>query len=289
MSEELRTLSAQTLSDAIRLMNESSRGTSLECQVDLFGFLALWRFWNFSHHHSLLCYVEAEPAALILTCADPEARDAYIFYWGALPKFRKERISMRLVETCCNQLRDNDYTVVHANSAPDRPVQRYRFVHFQPQYDLVDMEAASPVPPGAKPAFEVRPIDIDAVSAAALSSGELLHWSQRPAFLRNAAACCRFLGAFAGGALQAYMVIQPSPSNTILLDLRSPANCFPAGQQLLCWLSLQNFCLPLVATCVLVGSYAYRLLGDAGFAVKREFSTLRRDLRAPAPATTASA
>jgi len=280
MSEELRPLSERTITDAIRVLNESTRGMSLECHVDFFGFLSLWRLWNFSPEYSLLRYVGDEPAAVILTSIDPEAHDAYAFYWGTLPEFRNQRIGSSLFEACCARLFEDGHTRLYATSAPDRPAQRYRSIYMYPQHDLVDMETGSPAPPVAEPGFQVRPIDIDAVSQVVLPPGESLHWSHRPSFLRNAGSCCRLFGAFAEGTLHAYMALGPSSSETALLDFRSPDSCLPAGHELLRWLLLHNYPAPFTAANVVAGNYAHRLLADAGFAIRRQFSMLSRDLRA---------
>ncbi|HVO62383.1 MAG TPA: hypothetical protein VMT53_15710 [Terriglobales bacterium] len=278
MSEDLHTIREENLHHVIRLMNESSRGMSLETHLNLVGFLGLWRCWNFSCEHSLIRYVEGEPAALILNCTDVDAHDAYTFYWGALPKFRNRRISLALFDACCRKLHDNGYTMLYGDSVPDRPVRRYRLLQAQPQYDFIDMQAISPALPAAEPRFEVQQIDCSLVSRVPLPQAEPIHWCQRHAFLRNAAAVLQFLGAFAEDALKAYMVVLPSPANTVLFDLRSPGSCLSAGYELLRFL-VQNYRAPFTATNVRRNSYAHSLLTSAGFGVKREFSSLYRDLR----------
>jgi len=100
MSEELRPIGLHNLHDVIRLLNESSRGMSLACNLDFFSFLALARYWNFSYKHSLLGYIDGEAAVLILNCTDRAANDAYTFYWGTLPKFRRRRPSLPLFDAC---------------------------------------------------------------------------------------------------------------------------------------------------------------------------------------------
>jgi len=279
MSPDLRTLTLQNIPDAIHVINESSRGTSLECPLDLVRFLFLSRYWNFSYAHSLIRYVENEPAAVVINCTDPEHQDAFTFYWGAVPKFRSQRRSLNLFDACCNKLHDDGYTTLHGISVPDRQVRRYRFIQAHAQHDLVDMETMTPALPAAEPRFAVRPIDIDIVSQVALPPSDSLFWCQRHSFLRNATPFFQFAGAFQGDALQAYMVVEPGSTKNAVIDLRSPESCFAAGYELLRWL-LQHYQPPFTATHVLPGSYAHGLLTGAGFDVKREFSLLTRDLRA---------
>ncbi len=282
MSADLRTINLQNLPDAIRLMNESSRGMSFEWNLDLFSFLALLRYWDFSYEYSLIGYVQDEPAALIINCANPESHEAYTVYWGALPKFRTQRISLVLFNTCCKKMRDDGYFMLHGVSVPDRPVRRYRFIQAQPERNLVDMEAESPNLPAADPTLEVREIDVEALAQFPLAAGEFLHWSQRHVFLRNVAPFQQILGAFSGDILKAYAVALPRSPNTTLTDLRSIDSDLSAGCELLRWLVERNYRPPFTVNYVFEQSYAHRVLTSAGFSVKRQFSTLTRDLRATA-------
>jgi hypothetical protein len=280
MSAELRALDPQNLQDAIDVMNRSSRGTSLAYDLDIFGFRWLARYWNFSYEHSRICYVEDEPAALMLNCIDPDAHDAYTFYWGALPRFRHGRISLSLVEACCRKLYEDGYAMHYAVALPDRPVSRYRFVQFKPQCDLVDMQAQSPSLPTVDSRFEVRAVGVDDLPQLALPPGEYLHWCQRYAFLRRAAPFLKFLASFAGHEMKAYAVVLAQFPNTTLSDLRSAESCSAAGYELLRWLLVHDYRPPLTATHVLEQSYAHRLLTASGFAVTRQFSVLFRNLHA---------
>lgn len=280
MAVGLHTIGLQNLDQVIHIINESSRGMSFEYHLDTWGFLSLSRYWNFSYEHSVIGCVEDEPGALMINCTDPQVHDAYTFYWGALPNFRSRRISLPLFDECCKKLRDDGYIMLYGDAVPDRPVRRYRFIQAQPQYILVQMQAQSPNLPDTDPLFEVRKVDIGTLSQLVLPPGESLHWCQRHAFLRNAALFLQFVGAFAGDVLKAYAVVFPQSSNTTLLDLRSPESCFAPGYELLRWLLVQNYRPPFIATYVVEQSYAHHLLTAAGFRVKRQFSTLSRDLRA---------
>lgn len=284
MSADFRTISLQNIPDAIRLMNESSRDTSLSYRLDFFGFLSLARYWDFSYQYSLMCYVDDEPAALMINSTDLQTQDAYTFYWGALPKFRRGKTSLTLFEAGCKKLRDDGYTMLYAVSVPDRPVSRYRFIHLQPQWGLIDMQTPSPSLPAAHPGIEVRDIDAGALSQVSFPPSEALHWCQRHTFLRSAAPFLQFLGAFAGKGLEAYAVVLAQASNTTLLDLRSAESGFEPGYELLRRLVTQNYRPPFSATYVFEGSYAHRLLTTAGFSVTRQFSVLSRDLRVPSSA-----
>ena len=57
MPEEIQAITLQNLDDAVYLMNESSRGMSFEYNLEMFGFLSLARYWNFSYENSLIRYV----------------------------------------------------------------------------------------------------------------------------------------------------------------------------------------------------------------------------------------
>ena len=164
MSDEPRVLSMENLPDAIRIMNESSRGMSFEWHLDLFGFLALARYWNISAQHTLLGYEDGQPAALIITATDPETREAYIVYWAALPQFRKGRTAIRLFESCCQKLYDDGYEILYGASVPDRPVRRYRFIKSDVEYAILDLQAESTNLPESQSRFEVREIDLETIS-----------------------------------------------------------------------------------------------------------------------------
>ena len=280
MEEELRTVSLQNLPDAIRLLNETSRGTALELHLDLFSFLALAQYWNFSHEYSLISYVDSEPAAIIITCTDAQARDAYTFYWGALPKFRSLKTARALFEACCHKLYDGGYLMLYGVSAPDRPARRYRFIKVDAPHELVAMESQSPSVPVAEPALEVRRIDVEAISQITFSPDEPFCWYQRKSFFRKLGSSLHVLGAFSGDAIKAYTVAFARSEGTNLLDLRSPASDLAGGSALLRYLGEQDYRPPFTATDVFRNSYTQRLLAAAGFVVIREFATLTRDLRA---------
>jgi hypothetical protein len=278
MTEDLRPITTKNLSDAIRLLNESSRDTSLQYNVDFFGFLAIRQFWNFSLGYSLIRYIDGLPAAIAINCADPQTHEAYNFYWGALPQFRSPKISIRLFDAFCQTLHDDGYTMLYGTAIPDRPVSRYRFIHAYPLHPLVDMKSDCSGLPAADPAFSIRKIDVSTLSQVPSLATEPFHWSQRPSFLANIHFYVDLLGAFAGNDLKAYAVVPAKPKETTLFDLRSPAACRPAGYELLRYVA-QNYPSPVLAQHVLEGSFAERLLADAGFVVLRRYSSLYRDLR----------
>ena len=276
MSPDLRTLTLQNIPDAIHVINESSRGTSLEYALDTMGFLWLSRYWNFSYEHSLMLYVQDEPAALAIHCTDPPAHEAYTFYWGALPRFRSPRISLTLAEACATKLHGDGYTTVDGDTIPDRPVRRWRFVHFYPVGGLADMQAESPALPATDPNYEVRRIEIDDLSP--LPPAQPVHWCQRHNFLRNAAPFLEFSGAFAGDTLKACMVLQTSSAKPVLLDVRSADPSLAPGYELLRRL-VHGHSPPFKAIFVSTESYLHRLLTAASFGATREFFHVRRDLR----------
>jgi len=278
MNEDVRSITSKNLPDAIRLLNESSRDTSLQYNVDFFDFLGLKRFWNFSLSHSLIRYIDNQAAAIAINCADPETRHAYTFYWGTLPQFRNAKLSISLFDTFCQKLRDDGYTMLYADAIPDRPAQRYRFIQMFPLDTFLDMKGDGSHLSGHNPSFTVRKIDVALLSQIPFPSGDVFHWSQRPSFLANIDYFVEILGAFAGDCLKAYAVVPAHPREMILFDLRSSEECFPAGNDLLHYLA-QHYPSPIRARPILSGSFAHRLLSDAGFSVTRSYSSLVRDLR----------
>jgi len=279
MRNEFRRINSQNLQDAIQLMNESSRGTSLECHLDFFSFLTLSRYWDFCYEHSFVLYADGEPAALMIACTEPQVHEAYIYYWGALPRFRNRRSSLALAEFCAQSLCAAGYIKLYADSASERPVRRYRFVHCYPQYNLIEMRAESFLIPAPDPRYKIRQIDVDDVWQIPLLPEEHRHWSQRQSFLGRAASFLKFIGAFNGDALNAIAVIFPGHSGSTLVDIRSTADRSAAGHELLRWF-LEHCPPPFVAPFVSQHSYRRRLLEGAGFRVARSFSSLIRDLPA---------
>jgi hypothetical protein len=278
-ANDLRTIDLKTIPDAIRVLNESSKGTSLEYHLDFFGFVSLQGYWNFSSTHSLIRYVDDEPAAIILTCTDSKTRDAYILYWGAVPNFRTLRIAQELFESCCSRLLETGYDTLHGVSSPDRPVRRYRFIQALPQYELFDMQAESIHLPRPTNDFEIRRLKASELLQLSTSPLDLYNWSQRPNFLMHAAPRLEFFGAFAGEELKAYASVLPSNSAPLtLIDLRSIEADLAPGYELL--RHIFSACPPpYVATNVFDQSYSQRLLTSAGFEIKRRFFSLKRHLR----------
>ncbi len=269
----------QSLPDLIRLLNQTSRGTSLEYHLDLFSFLALKRYWNFSYDHSLIRYVDGEAAALILVCTDPVAREAYTFYWGTLSQFRDRRLSVALFDSCCARLRQAGFDMLYGVTVPDRPVNRYRFIRAYPQHQLADLEGRGIQVPASNPEFHVQKLEAHALAGFPSAPGEHFHWCQRPTFVSNIAPFIQIPGCFAGEELKAYAVVSSQPSGTTILDLRALESNATPGYELLRW--IREICQPpFVATNVFDQSYSHRLLTEAGLAVVRRFYTLTRDLRA---------
>jgi hypothetical protein len=279
--EELQPISLQTIPDAIRLMNESSRGMSLEYHLDFLGFLSIHGYWNFSYTHSLIRYVDGEPAAIILICTDAEAREAHTLYWGTLPKFRSLKIATTLFDACCQRLYDDGFVMLYGVSVPDRPVRRYRFIQANPQYVLFDMEARTLNLPAPDPEFRVQRLDVATLSQFSIPPGEHFLWSQRHSFLRHAASNLQFFGAYCGDVFKAYAVVRVDASNfATLLDLRSTDSGQAAGFELLRHIFLLAHPGPCIASDVFDQSYSHRLLKAAGLGVKRQYFMLTRDLRA---------
>jgi len=280
MPEEIQAITLQNLDDAVYLMNESSRGMSFEYNLEMFGFLSLARYWNFSYEHSLIRYVENEPAALIINCVDTQAHDAFTFYWGAIPKFRSRKIALSLFDTSCQQLLHNGYNMLYGDAVPDRAVRRYRFIQAEAQHLMVQLQAQTPNLPIPNAEFEVRVIEPGVLEPNSVPVSEFRHWCQRHSFLRNAASFLQLVGAFRDKALQGYMVVFPQTSHTFLLDIVSFDSSLEVGYELLRWLVVNDYRPPFIATYVFEQSYASSLLPAAGFREQRTLCTLSRDLHA---------
>ena len=282
MAEQIRSLDAETLPAALFLLNETLRGTSLEAKYDAFSFMMLARFWNFSLNHSLILYVDGEPAALAMHCVDPDSHEAYNYYWGTLPKFRNLRIALTLAEACAQKLRKDGYISVWGDSLPERPVRRWRFVHFFPKYSLYGMEVSEFQFPSAHSNLEIRTVTPDLFAGFPIPSGDGVHWCQRMKFLRHAAPFHVFLGAFRDNSLVGYAAAMLDKEIPALIDLRSVDGDLAIGYELLRQLRIMDPRIPLRAYYVFEDSYLHRLLTDAGFQNYRQFSLLCRDL----PSTT---
>ncbi len=279
MADELRTISLQLLPDMLRVIRGSSRGTSLDTHIDLISLLSLWRYWNFSCEYSLIHYVDAEPAALIINCTDPESRDAYTFHWGALPRFRQRRIALALVDACCEKLYRDGYRALYGDSIPDRPVDRYRVVRFVPLHQLMDLQAVAPAVAPDETRFDIRAIDPSSLPNIPADWQQGVHWCHRHSFLQNGAPFLKLFGAFEGNALAAYIAVLTGSTNTAIVDIRSPRSCPSAGRSLLNFV-VQTCRAPFDANFVFLESYPHRLLAGSGFAVTRRYSTIYRDLEA---------
>jgi hypothetical protein len=277
MCAEFRSITLENMPHAVYLMRECSRGMSLEYDLDTVGFLTLARFWNFCYEQSLITYIDNEPAALAIHCTDPGIHEAYTYYWGVLPKFRNLRISLQLAEACARKLRAGGYATVLGDTVPDRPVRRWRFVHFYPQDSLLDMQAQEVQLPPVDASFRVRETALDTVSQIAFPPHDRVHWCQRRSFLGHAASFLKFVGSFKDHVLAAYAVLVSKPSETMIWDLRCPESSLSAGYELLRWIA-DNCPPPFNACYAFDGSYSHRVLANCGFSVKRTFYSVMRDL-----------
>ena len=171
----------------------------------------------------------------------------------------------------------------YAVAIPDRPARRYRFVKFQAECGLVDVEAQGLTLPPADSRYTVREITVDELPELSLP-GNRIHWCQRHAFLRPAGPYLQFMGAFDGETLKSYAVLVSHATNTTLSDIRVLDSCSAAGFELLRHLQ-ENYPSPLMVSYVLENSETHFLLSAAGFSVTRQFSLLSRDLRATVVST----
>ena len=276
MSDEIRPVSLQNVPDAISLVNETCRGTAMECNLDFFNFMSMARYWNFSFDHSLLYYVDGEPAGIAINSTAPEVHEAFTFHWGTLPKFRTRRIAFSLAEACAKKMRGDGYVALYADS--ELSVRRLRFVHFMPLNTLHAMHTPNPSLPALDPRYQIRVLTAPDLSQFRRPANEPVHWCQRLSFLSNAAPFHIFLGAFEGDVLKAYAVALAGSASTTITDLRSVESDLTPGYELLRFLLQHNYRPPFTATHVFEDSYLRRLLLETGFTDKSQFSFLCRDL-----------
>jgi len=281
---DLVKLSMDNLNDVVRVVNESSHGMLIEYNLDIFSFLSLSQYWQFSYDYSLVRYVEGEAAAVILACTEPESHDGFIYYWGALPKFWRRQVALPLFETCCERLHRDGYQTLYGVAAPDRPSRRYRFIKSHAQHTLLELKASSLQLSPRDDTFEVRTLTLEDVASLSMPD-EPVHWCQRPNFMRRVARFLHWFGAFDASGLQAYVAVMPQSEGTILADIRSKNGTLSAGYELLRWLNDHDYRLPLTAATVFEGSYADRLLTSAGFIRYKQLTTLYRDLPSTCNAT----
>lgn len=141
---ELRPIGVQNLNDVVRLINvSSSHDAPLRFNLDLMGFLAISRLWQISYAHSYLAYIDGQAAGVILNTVDSAQREAYSFYSGILPEFRKQGVFRELMLTYLNQVRREAYLKTYADTLSPIILAFCRGLGYEVIRELVDMESDS--------------------------------------------------------------------------------------------------------------------------------------------------
>jgi len=271
MPSDLRPIHAGNLEDLLHVIRGSSHGHIFQLDLDIFGFLALSRFWNFSYQHSFLNYVSGQPAGALLNCADPEEHQAYTFYWGVLPEFRRGRVAMSLIHAF-KLLRDQGYLTIEADETVESPSTIYKKLGYLPTQSFAELQTGKIDIASVNDQIELHEIDVDRLLADWPLFPGFRHWAQRPNFMRNSVKFVEFLAAFTNETMSGYIVVTRLSGHSVISDLRFQNR--EAGLALLRRISGADFPPPYSASFVPVPSSAYQLLIDVGFVSVKRFTSV---------------
>jgi hypothetical protein len=283
MPADIRPIRTDNLEDLIHVLRGSSHGFIFQFDIDIYGFLALSRFWNFSYQHSFLSYVDGEPAGLVLNIVDPVEHEALTFYWGVLPQFRgRSRIALSLLDAYFSLLHRQGYARTDADEShgsgkiPGSPGQIHRKLGYVQNEVFTEIQTSKLRIPSANGKFAVRKLDLNELLPALSSFPGFRYWSQRPYFLRHLANSLEILGAFKNDELYAYTVLTLSSGRLTILDFRFKAR--DAGLSLLHRIAKSNYPPPYTASYVPISGTTFQLLDDVGFArTTRGFTSMTLD------------
>jgi GNAT superfamily N-acetyltransferase len=271
MPSDLTTIHPGNLDDLIHVMQRSSEGSVFQFDVDLFKFLALSRFWNFSYQHSFLSYVDGQPAGLILNAVEPALHEAYTFYWGVTPEFRGRRVGMSLFDAYLKLLREEGYTKTDGDETDGSPSSVYRRWGYTRNEDFTEMQTRKlRIPPGAED-VEIRSLDLNKLLSSWSVFEGFRHWVQRPNFLLNDRKFLQVLAAFNNDQLCGYTVFTCLPGHVVINDFRFKDD--KTGLAILRRIADAGYPSPYIASFVPVASPAYRLLEEAGFVGVKHFTS----------------
>jgi hypothetical protein len=276
MPADIRPIGLENLEDVVRVMNGSSRGHVFEFGLDVGRFLSISWFWNFSYRHSRIGYAGTEAAGVLLNSVDPDAHDAYSFYWGVLPEHRHRRLSMELAFRYFDQLRAEGFTHTEADASAEAPLRIYEKLGYQPIHESIDLVCERPdVRP--QPHCEIRVMDSPELIAQwdSLRSGPV-HWPHRATFLRQIERFAQILGAFQNGQMAGYAVVTGWNGSCTMIDFRFLDEA--AGLALLEHLPRTPYPPPFICSNVTPRSPEHVLLHRLGFQGKHRTLALRKAL-----------
>jgi hypothetical protein len=214
---------------------------------------------------------------VLLNSVDPEEREAYSFYWGVLPQYRKRRSSMSLVDAYLSQVRREGYLRTYADYTFDSPAGIYRKLGYRAQGEFLELQAEELVRQPSS-VYEVRNITVEELVDVCMPLGPGGHpWTARAAFLHNAP-FLEGIAAYDGARAAAWAVLTRWPGHTLIVLLgHTPAGAEGAWS-LLSALPGREFPPPYHAAHVLRGSSAHEILMGCGFRPKLLSTCVALDL-----------
>ncbi len=263
MSVEIQRIHPGNLQDVVEVVNRSSSGHVFQYNLDVFGFMALSRFWNLSYEHSFLCYVANRPAGVMLNAVDPAEREAFSLYWGVLPDFRGGRVAMSLMHAYFSLLQRQGYLRTSADTAHGSPSPIYEKLGARSRHVFAEVESEMLALPEDQGEYDVREPDSQQLLSILSSFPGPRHWAQGPNFYSNSVRSLSPLAAFKDGRVEGYLVRTFSSGCLSVLDFRFASES--AGHMLLRSAFNPNVPPPYRVSFVTVPSREYDLLCDAGF------------------------
>ena len=254
----------------------------MQQQIDLPGFLVLSRFWNFSYKHSKLAYVDGEPAGIVLGSVDRGRRDSYTYYWGILPDFRRQRLSMAMYAHYFRGLARDGIDTSVTGVAPDGPLEMYQKLGFVPGDDLVRLEYVESEPPPVPPGFHAGPIAAE--EAERLSRPELPgadYWTRRPEFRQRLARAVVHVGIRGPEGIAGFATLEPHQGYTMALDYHLPEPRMAAA--FTNYAFERRFPGPVVFPGAHPDTASCASLVECGYIVRGRFRTVTLDLTRPNP------
>lgn len=279
MGTELKAIRAADLSAIVRILNESSAGHSFQFHLDLVKYLNLSRFWNFSYDFSYLAWAGPEPAGIVLNCVDPMGSEAYSFYWGVLPEFRKRRLSIELARMSLAEMKRGGVRTAYADSSADSPLDIYIKLGYREHHRLVELRTGAIAPAAVD---EVEKLDVAGLLLELPSfPSSVSSWIARPSFLKTAAPFLEVVGLRRGERLDAWIALTRWAGEITIIALDFHADAEDNARHLVSHLS--TYPGPYSASHVVSGSRADRLLRSCGFVTATEWISIALDLETYLP------
>jgi hypothetical protein len=279
MGTELKTIGAADLMAVVRILNESSAGYSFQFQLDLVKYLNLSRFWNFDYESSYLAWAGSDPAGVVLNCVDPAGGEAYSFYWGVLPEFRKRRLSIELARRYLAEVKRRGFRRTYAESSADSPLDIYIKLGYREHQRLIELRAdtISPAAPDGIAKLDVTTLLNELPSFPSTPCT----WVGRPSFLQIVAPFLEIIGLRHRERLDAWIALTRWTGETIIVALDYQPDAQEAAHRLISHLS--TYAPPFLAKYVVSGSRADALLRSCGFVAATERVSIVLDLETYSP------